>query len=57
MRDKVRMVVSIREGVEFPQTKFSCLLTMLLIAQKMTLNMASLSVLQEDSSFLSFTFG
>ena len=55
MRVKVRMAIRIRERVEFP--KFSCLLTMLLIAQKMTLNMASLSMLQKDSSFLSFTFG
>ena len=51
------MVIRFRERVEFLQTKFSCLLTMLLIAQKMTLNMASLSMLQEDSSFLNFTFG
>lgn len=57
MRDKVRMMIRIGEGVEFPQTEVSCLLVMLLIAQKMTLSTAPLSMLQKDSSFLSFTFG
>ena len=56
-RDLSDLAAAAAAAAEFPQTKFSCLLIMLLIAQKMTLNMGSLSMLQKDSSFLSFTFG